>query len=162
MIYSIVRLFELIDQPKDKNEFYYDVSNGGLGIDCYTNDITGFKPEDTRILWGFGDEEPLAGLDIYKESICTYGDEILLFECNGHSGDFIVKRMKNMDEVLEFMYGDVGISNQFTGDICIICGNKRRKYYVRDSMGKIITYNNMHNDDMDMRNIKLDFHIEFE
>lgn len=42
MLYSITELFQLIDQKKDRNEFYY--GNGGpFGIDYYIDRLTGIS-----------------------------------------------------------------------------------------------------------------------
>lgn len=139
MTYSITQLFDLIDQPKDKGEFYYGCS-GNFGTDYYLNRITGFRPDEIRILWGYDDENPVVGLDKARKVICVDDNEIILFLYNSHNEDFIVERMVNIEAALEFMYSKEGLKNEFWGDVSIIRGGKRQKYCVKDSAGKTITW----------------------
>lgn len=101
MAYSIEQLFELIDQPKSKNEFYHEYA-GGFGVNYYINRITGFRPKDTKMLWGYCGENTLVGIDVHKETICICGNEVILFLYDSHNEDFEVHRIKNMDEVLNY------------------------------------------------------------
>lgn len=142
MTYSITQLFELITQPKDKCEFYYEQS-GNIGIDDYISQITGFRPDESRILWGDCNEDPVVGLDTDSEAIWADENEILLFSSNCHDVDFMVERMASIEAVLEFMYSKQGLQSEFLGDISIIQGHKRRIYFVKDSTGKTITWDDM-------------------
>ena len=35
MKYSLHKIFELIDEEKTENDFYYNLSRGGYGLDYY-------------------------------------------------------------------------------------------------------------------------------
>lgn len=119
MTYSITQLFEWIDQPKNQYEFYYGRS-GDFGTDYYLSRITGFRPDEIRILWGYDDENPVVGLDKVRKAICVDDNEILLFLYNSHNKDFMIERMVSIEATLEFMYSKAGLQNEFWGDISII------------------------------------------
>lgn len=138
MFYSITELFQLIDQKKDRNEFYY--GNGGpFGIDYYIDRLTGFQPDDTKILWGYCEEAPIKGLDTDKKSIFVKETEILVFTYIGHTEDFEITRMEDLHMAIQYLYGPLGLSNPFNSDISLISGGQRLKYYVKDTGGHIMT-----------------------
>ena len=62
-----------------------------------------------------------------------------MYEFISHSEDFIINKMKDMNEVLETMLGPRGICNMFTGDMIIIRDGKRKKYRIKNRLGNIIT-----------------------
>ena len=37
MIYTIKQLFKVIDEIKAEDEFFYELSSGGFGVDYYMN-----------------------------------------------------------------------------------------------------------------------------
>lgn len=158
MTYSITQLFEWIDQPKNQYEFYYGRS-GDFGTDYYLSRITGFRPDEIRILWGYDDENPVVGLDKSRKVICVDDNEILLFLYNSHNEDFMIERMVSIEATLEFMYSKAGLQNEFWGDISIIQGGKRQKYCVKDSAGKTITWNDIVEDGISQK--KAMFQIEW-
>ena len=137
-VYSLQRLFQLIDQPKHPHEFYSE-SYRESGIDYYISRITQFTSTESRIICGFGDEIPLCGLNIEEQTILTEDSEVLLFLSISHNEDFIIERQKSMDDVLEFMYGANGIQNEFWGDIGVIYRNQRKQCYVQTQAGNFVT-----------------------
>lgn len=146
MKYSLKQLFEVIDEKKSKFEFYAE-DTGGWGVEHYIDLITYFEPDNEckrgnthyiDIIKAYGDCEKVKNLDKNSKQIDVSG--ILVYDSIPHTGDFEIFRLKDIKEVEEFMCSGVGLTNMFTGDIVILENGKRKKYFIKDLKGNILTY----------------------
>lgn len=50
MKYTIRKLFEVIDEVKDEDEFFYQLDYGEKGADYFIELITNFSPKEKEII----------------------------------------------------------------------------------------------------------------
>ena len=136
MQYTLNELFKIIDEPKTPKDFFSPLAMGDLGTSYYLDLITSFTPDEKQIIEADGHKKRISNQELGDYVINA---DILLYEFISHSEDFIINKMKDMNEVLETMLGPRGICNMFTGDMIIIRDGKRKKYRIKNRSGNIIT-----------------------
>lgn len=143
MKYTLKQLFEVIDEVKTENEFFYSLAEGDLGTDYYLDLITDFDPEKKVVITADGNSKKISNPDIEEQLIEVNG--VLVYEFISHNEDFKITRVKNIDEAIEIMLSPSGLYNMFSGDILIIENGKRKMYVVKDKYGNIVTCDNIDN-----------------
>ena len=151
MKYSLKRLFEIIDEKKSKFEFY-EANTGGFGIDYYIDLITYFEPTNDynivngrhlNIIQAYYGVEKLKNLDKYLKQIDVNG--ILIYVYIPHVEEFEIFRVKNIKEAEKFMCSELGLLDvYYTGDIVILENGKRKKFFIKDFKGTILTWHDRH------------------
>lgn len=136
MKYTIRQLFEVIDEVKDKNEFFYDPYLGDEGADYFIGLMTNFSPREKEIIRSDCHEEYLNDINLGEEVIDV--DGLLVFERMAHEEDYNISRVESIGEVEQIILGVSGITNMFTSDIVVLENGKRKKYSIKDKYGKIL------------------------
>lgn len=140
MEYTVKELFEIIDEVKNKDDYYYNIIKGGLGAEYYINLITEFNPDKNIIIRADRHNKSFTQIkDIKNKKINV--DGILLYQYISHNEDFEIFRINDFDSLLEIMSGDDGLFDMFVGDMIIIENGKRRKFYVKDRDGAVLRWN---------------------
>lgn len=134
---SLQKIFELIDEKKMEEDFYYDLS-GEFGTDYYFNLLTSYDPKGKVLLNADCRKKKICNVDIRFEEIDI--DGILLYQYFSHDEDYKIMRVENFDKVMDVMYGDCGLLNTFIGDIVVIENGIKKRYYVKDADGNILNW----------------------
>ena len=69
MKYSLQEIFEIIDERKEKGEFYYALSSGGWGAEYYLSRITSFIPDDKIIVNSDRNKKEIDHIDIKHQEV---------------------------------------------------------------------------------------------
>lgn len=146
MKYSLKELFEVIDEKKSEFEFYEE-DTGEFGVDYYLDLITYFEPDNKydivngrylNIIKAHYRFEKLKNLNKNLKQIDVSG--ILVYEYIPHVEDFRIFRVKDIKEAEEFMCSNLGLLGIYTGDIVILENGKRKKFFIKDFKGNILTW----------------------
>jgi hypothetical protein len=151
MKYSLHKIFELIDEEKTENDFYYNLSRGGYGLDYYFNLITSYTPKEKIIINADCNKKKMDTSHIISEELDI--DDILFYEYIGHNENYSISRLGSLDEAIKIMLGKLGLSDMFTGDIVVIENGKRKKYKVKDTNGNILHWEDI--DKINKQKIKM-------
>ena len=135
MKYSLQKIFEVIDEKKTEDDYYYDLS-GEFGVDYYFNLLTNYDPQGKVLLCADCHKKQSNNSDIRFEEIDV--DGILLYQYFSHEEDYKIMRLKCFDEVLDIMYSEYGLLNIFIGDIVVIENGIKKRYHVKDADGNIL------------------------
>lgn len=141
MKYTLQQLFEVIDEKKEKEEFYCDLSSGGWGTDYYLDKITSFTPNEKTIISSERNKRKLEDKSIMFQQVEV--DGLLLFEYISHTEEYTISRLESIDEATEVIYSESGVMNMFSGDIILIEDGKRKRFYVKDASGTILKWSDM-------------------
>lgn len=132
------KLFEIIAEGKNKKEFYSTSIDVYEDIEDYIDSITRYTPNDSILI------EADCHNTILKDTIPDLSakklnvDGLLLYYYILHDDDFAFMRIRDYDELLDFIYEN--ISNRFIGDIIVIENGKRKKYFIKDSNGQVLNW----------------------
>lgn len=141
MKYTLQELFEIIDERKEKEEFYYTLSNGGWGAEYYLSRITSFTPDEKIIVSSNRNQKEINNIDIKHQEVEI--DGILLYEYISHTEEYQITRLSDFSEITNVIYSERGLLNIFCGDIIVIENGKRKKFYVKDASGKLLTWDDI-------------------
>lgn len=136
MKYSIQKILELIDAEKNKDDYYFYLSKGGYGVDYYVNLITDYHPNESVIIRADCHKPKIYNKNIKFQEIDI--DNILIYEYIGHNEDYTITQLDSLEKAIHILLGNCGLLNIFTGDIIVLEDGKRKNYYVRDTNGKIL------------------------
>ncbi|ACD24040.1 hypothetical protein FDE76_07480 [Clostridium botulinum] len=156
MKYTIRQLFEVIDEVKDENEFFYELDGGNEGADYFIKLITNFSPKEKEIIRSECNEQYLNDLSLGEQKIWIGG--FLIFERMAHEEDYRILRVNTMDEVEKIIFGKAGITNMFTADIIIIENGKRKKYSIKDKKGNVMNCEDFYR--KDYKNLDDEYFLE--
>lgn len=141
MKYTLQQLFEVIDEKKEKEEFYYNLSNGGWGADYYLDRITRFAPNDKIIISSERNKRRFEDKNIAFQQVKV--DGLLLFEYTSHTEEYTISRLDSFDEATAAICGENGVLNMFSGDIIVIEDGRRKRFYVKDASGALLKWNDI-------------------
>lgn len=145
MKYTIRKLFEVIDEVKDENEFFYELDSGDEGADYFIKLITNFSPREKEIIKSECHEQCLSNLSLGEQEVDV--DGFLVFERMAHEEDYRILRVNSIYEVEKIIFGKAGITNMFTADIVVLENGKRKKYSIKDKKGNIINFEDFYRKD---------------
>ncbi|MHC1748031.1 MAG: hypothetical protein AB9856_06520 [Cellulosilyticaceae bacterium] len=145
MKYAIRKLFEVIDEVKDENEFFYELDGGDEGADYFIGLITNYSPTEKEIIKSDCHEQCLSNLSLEEQEVDV--DGFLVFERMAHETDYRILRVNSIDEVEKIIFEKPGITNMFTADIVVLENGKRKKYYIRDKQGNILNFEDFYRKD---------------
>lgn len=157
MKYTIRQFFEVIDEVKDKNEFFYELDGGGEGADYFVELITNFEPKEKEIIRSDCHQKYLNDLSLAEQEISVGG--LLIFERMAHEEDYRILRLNTIDEVKKIIFGQAGITNMFTADIIVIENGKRKKYSIKDKKGNVMNCEDFYK--KDYKNLDDEYFLEW-
>ncbi|WP_242967964.1 hypothetical protein [Tepidibacter mesophilus] len=96
MKYTIRQLFEVIDEVKDENEFFYKLDGGDEDVDGFIELITNFSPKEKEIIRSDCHEQHLNDLSLGEQRVVV--DGLLIFERMAHEEDYRILRVNTIDE----------------------------------------------------------------
>ena len=134
-------LFGIIDEKKEKEEFYYALSSGDWGIDYYLSRITSFTPNEKTIISSNRNQKIVENKNIKYEEVEISG--LLLYEYISHTEEYKITRLTSIDEAINIIYSENGLLNMFCGDIVVIENGHRKKYYVKDEFGGVLQWDDI-------------------
>ena len=155
MKYTLQEIFEIIDERKEKEEFYYVLSSGGWGADYYLSRITSFTPSEKIIVRSNRNQKEIDCIDIKHQEVEI--DGILLYEYISHTEEYQITRFPSLDEVINIIYSEKGLLDMFIGDMIVIEHGKRKKFYVKDTSGRLLTWDDIER----IRKHAVEFFIEW-
>ena len=151
---TLQELFEIIDERKEKEEFYYALSSGGWGVDYYLSRITSFTPDEKIIISSSRNQKELDHIDMKQQEVEI--DGFLLYEYISHTEEYQITRLPGLNEATNIICSEKGLLNMFTGDMIVIENGKRKKFYVKDVSGRLLS-----RDDIDRKRHGIKFLIEW-
>ena len=154
MKYTLQELFEVIDERKEKEEFYYALSSGGWGANYYLNRITSFTPDEKIIISSNRNQKELDHMVMKQQEVEI--DGFLLYEYISHTEEYQITRLLSLNEATNIICSEKGLLNMFTGDMIVIENGKRKKFYVKDASGRLLS-----RDDIDRKRHGIKFLIEW-
>lgn len=141
MKYTLKEIFEIIDERKEKEEFYYVLSSGGWGTGYYLSRITSFTPDEKIIVRSNRNQKEIDYIDIAHQEIEVEG--FLLYEYISHTEEYQITCLPSLNEVTNIIYSEKGLLDMFIGDMIVIENGKRKKFYVKDASGRLLTWNDI-------------------
>ena len=155
MKYTLQELFGVIDERKEKEEFYYALSSGGWGTDYYLSRITRFTPDEKIIISSSRNQKEPDNIDMKQQEVEI--DGFLLYEYIPHTEEYQITRLSSLNEATNIICSEKGLLNMFSGDMIVIENGKRKKFYVKDTSGRLLTW-----DDIDrIKKHGIEFFIEW-
>ena len=155
MKYTLQELFEVIEERKEKEEFYYALSSGGWGADYYLRRITSYTPGEKIIVGSNRNQTEINHIDMKHQEVEI--DGFLLYEYISHTEEFQITRLPDLDEATNIIYSEKGLLNTYSGDMILIENGKRRKFYVKDTCGGLLTWDDIER----IRKHAIEFFIEW-
>ena len=141
MKYTLQEIFAIIDERKEKEEFYYSLSSGGWGVDYYLSRITSFTPDEKIIVRSNRNQKEIDYIDIAHQEIGVEG--FLLYEYISHTEEYQITCLPSLNEVTNIIYSEKGLLDMFIGDMIVIENGKRKKFYVKDTSGRLLTWDDI-------------------
>ena len=141
MKYTLQEIFEIIDERKEKEEFYYALSSGDWGVDYYLSKLTSFTPDEKIIVRSNRNQKEIDYIDIAHQEIEVEG--FLLYEYISHTEEYQITCLPSLNEVTKIIYSEKGLLDMFIGDMIVIENGKRKKFYVKDTSGRLLTWDDI-------------------
>ena len=104
MKYTLQEIFAIIDERKEKEEFYYSLSSGGWGVDYYLSRITSFTPDEKIIVRSNRNQKEIDYIDIAHQEIGVEG--FLLYEYISHTEEYQITCLPSLNEVTNIIYSE--------------------------------------------------------
>ena len=136
MRYTVKKLFEIISEEKDENEFFYESGFDNENAEYFIKLITNFSPTEKVLIKSDCHDKYLNDFNLVEQEISV--DGVIIFHRMAHEEDYTVCIINSIDEAKEIILGFGGITSMFTADIVILENGVRKKYCIKDKKGEVI------------------------